>query len=450
MEELRKQLEGTNAVILTPGSDGYLESIRRWSDTCEKKAAAVVLPTTTEEVSLSVKFASTHRIPMVVHNGGHSTSGSSATEGGIVISLVRMRHVVVDPTRKTITAQGGTIWEDVDKAAAVHGLATVGGTVNHTGVGGLTLGGGYGWLTGKYGLTIDNLLAATIVLANGSILEASEKNHPDLFWALRGAGQNFGVVTEFVFQGYDQTNEVYAGILSWTPDRLPQIIEFVNKFEEASNTGDQGIFFGFCGTSIVAAIFYNGPRSEAESYFAPILSIEPTSNSCDMMPYCELNSIQNPLATYGGRKSFSGAFVKLPLEVSFFQELWADYTDMLNTYPESARTAVLFELVSQKQVLRVPKNATAFATRGPYYNVGCVFRWDNPALDQTMRIIQRDMMRKVGERAGAGAHARAYANYSHDGRAGEVYGENLPKLQMLKQEYDPHNVFKKWLNLLPN
>ncbi|KAJ5930911.1 FAD binding oxidoreductase [Penicillium verhagenii] len=450
MEELRKHLEGTHAVVLTPGSGGYLESIRRWSDTCEKKAAAVILPTTTEEVSLSVKFASTHRIPMVVHNGGHSTSGSSATEGGIVISLVRMRHVVIDPTRKTITAQGGTIWEDVDKAAAAYELATVGGTVNHTGVGGLTLGGGYGWLTGKYGLTIDNLLAATVVLANGSILEASEKNNPDLFWALRGAGQNFGVVTEFVFQGYDQTNEVYAGILSWTPDRLPQIIDFVNKFEEASNTGDQGIFFGFCGTSIVAAIFYNGPRCEAESYFAPILSIEPTSNSCDMMPYCELNSIQNPLATYGGRKSFSGAFVKLPLETPFFQELWADYTDMLKTYPESSRTAVLFELVSQKQVLRVPKNATAFATRGPYYNVGCVFRWDNPELDQTMRIIQRDMMRKVGERAGAGAHARAYANYSHDGRAGEVYGENLPKLQLLKQEYDPHNVFRKWLNLLPN
>ncbi|KAJ9490166.1 hypothetical protein VN97_g3102 [Penicillium thymicola] len=450
MEELRKHLEGTNAVILTPESDGYLESIRRWSDTCEKKAAAVILPTTTEEVSLSVRFASNRQIPLVVHNGGHSTSGSSATEGGIVISLVRMRHVVVDPARKTITAQGGTIWEDVDKAAAIHGLATVGGTVNHTGVGGLTLGGGYGWLTGRYGLTIDNLLAATVVLANGSILEASEQTNPDLFWALRGAGQNFGVVAEFVFQGYDQTNEVYAGMLSWTPDRLPQIIDFVNGFEEPSNTGDQGIFFGFCGTSIVAAIFYNGPRSRAESYFAPILSIESTSNSCDMIPYCELNSIQNPLATYGGRKSFSGAFVKLPLEVSFFQELWADYTDMLRTYPESARTAVLFELVSQKQVLSVPKNATAFATRGPYYNVGCVFRWDNPALDQTMRVIQRHMMRKVGERAGAGAHARAYANYSHDGRAGEVYGENLPRLQMLKQEYDPHNVFKKWLNLLPN
>ncbi|KAJ5932766.1 FAD binding oxidoreductase [Penicillium verrucosum] len=364
MEELRKHLEGTNAVILTPESDGYLESIRRWSDTCEKKAAAVILPTTTEEVSLSVRFASNRQIPLVVHNGGHSTSGSSATEGGIVISLVRMRHVVVDPARKTITAQGGTIWEDVDKAAAIHGLATVGGTVNHTGVGGLTLGGGYGWLTGKYGLTIDNLLATTVVLANGSILEASEQTNPDLFWALRGAGQNFGVVTEFVFQGYDQANEVYAGMLSWNPDRLPQIIDFVNGFEEPSNTGDQGIFFGFCGTSIVAAIFYNGPRSRAERYFAPILSIESISNSCGMMPYCELNSIQNPLATYGGRKSFSGAFVKLPLEVSFFQELWADYTDMLRTYPESARTAVLFELVSQKQVLRVPKNATAFATRG--------------------------------------------------------------------------------------
>lgn len=118
---------------------------------------------------------------MVVHNGGHSTSGASATEGGIVISMTKMRRVVVDPERKTITAQGGTVWEDIDRAAAPYKLATVGGTVNHTGVGGLTLGGGYGWLTGRYGLTIDNLLGATVVVADGRILKTSETENPDLF-----------------------------------------------------------------------------------------------------------------------------------------------------------------------------------------------------------------------------------------------------------------------------
>ncbi|PYI13690.1 FAD/FMN-containing dehydrogenase [Aspergillus violaceofuscus CBS 115571] len=452
MDDLRQHLRGTTALVLTPDSPGYAESIKRWSDTCEKKAAAVVLPTTAEEVSLAVGFATAHHIPLVVHNGGHSTSGASASEGGLVISLARMRGVVVDPAAKTITAQGGTIWEDVDRAAAVHGLATVGGTVNHTGVGGLTLGGGYGWLTGRHGLTIDNLLAATVVLADGRILRASETANADLFWALRGAGHNFGVVTEFVFRAYDQPNEVYAGLLSYPTHRLPEILAFVNTFEdEGPAQQDQGIFFGFSGDSILAAIFYNGPRAAAERHFAPLLALQPTVNTVTMIPYEQLNTIQNPFATYGGRKSFSGAFVRLPLEVGFFQELLDDYQAMIQTYPEASRTAVLFELVSHTAVLRVPQAAMAYATRGPFYNVGCVFRWENPGLDQTMRAMQQAMMRKVGDRAGAGAHARAYANYSHhDGRVKDVFGENLPRLQQLKGKYDPNNVFKKWLNLLPN
>ncbi|GLA51462.1 hypothetical protein AnigIFM63604_008059 [Aspergillus niger] len=454
--KLRQLLAGTNAEVLTEGEPGYAEGIRRWSDTCEKKAGAVVLPTTAEEVSLTVVFASNHQIPMVVHNGGHSTSGASATEGGIVISMTKMRGVVVDPERKTITAQGGTVWEDIDRAAAPYKLATVGGTVNHTGVGGLTLGGGYGWLTGRYGLTIDNLLGATVVVADGRILKTSETENPDLFWAIRGAGQNFGVTTEFIFQAYEQKNEVYAGLLSWPAQCLPQIIEFVNHFEDDTNKGDMGIFFGFCGAmppgrvSIVAAIFYNGPQEEAERQFDPILKLGPTINTAKMMPYEQLNSIQNPIATYGGRKSFSGAFVKLPLQVKFFQELLEDYGMMIKTYDGVSATAVLFELVSHKKAIQVPKDTMSYSTRGPWYNVGCAFRWEDPSLDKIMRETQRALMRKVGDRAGGGAHARAYANYSHsDGRAKDVYGDNLPRLQKLKKQYDPKNVFKKWLNLLP-
>lgn len=147
-----------------------------------------MLATSAADIATTLLFCKKHQVDFAVRGGGHSTSGSSSSEGGVVIDLSEMRKVEIDPIEKTITAQGGCIWEDVDEAAGEHGLATVGGTVNHTGIGGLTLGGGYGWLCGKYGLTIDNLLEVQMVLANGDVVRASDKENTDLFWAVRGSG----------------------------------------------------------------------------------------------------------------------------------------------------------------------------------------------------------------------------------------------------------------------
>mgnify|MGYP000872353339 CR=1 FL=1 len=440
--DLKEQLRSTGAEVLTPGSAGYAESIKRWSDTAEKQAVgsqifnlrhifltltfqgAVVQVISAEEVSTVIKFAEANKIPFVVHGGGHSTSGASATEGGIVISLAKMRRVFVDPSAKTITVEGGAVWEDVDVAAAKHGLATVGGTVNHTGVGGLTLGGGYGWLTGRYGLAIDNLLSVKMVLADGSIVTASETQNSDLFWAIRGAGQNFGVATEFVFRAHEQKDPVYAGLLFFDPDKLAQIVAFLNRFEEISN-GDQGLFFGFTRPpfidklAIIIAVYYNGPQTEAESFFEPLLSLGPLVNTAEMIPYERLNTIFNAGATYGGRKSFSGANVVLPLDVDFVKEIYDDFAKMVETYENVGESLLSFEFIPFKEVIKVPRDATSCANRGRYYNVGSAFRWYDPALDGEMRRIQKEIMTEIQQRAGVAKHGTeateqgvgVYANY---------------------------------------
>jgi FAD/FMN-containing dehydrogenase len=188
----------------------------------------VVLPTTAQDVSKAVLFAVEHKLELVVKGGGHALSASSSTDGGLVIDLGNMRAVTVDVAKKTVTAQGGALWSDVDEATHPHGLAAVGGTVNHTGVGGLTLGGGYGYLSPKVGLTIDNLLEVEYVLADGKVVRASEKEHTDLFWAARGAGAAFGVATEFVYQAHDQKSEVWGGLVVFEIGKFEEVIRFAN------------------------------------------------------------------------------------------------------------------------------------------------------------------------------------------------------------------------------
>lgn len=189
-----------------------------------------------------------------------------------------MSKIVADPASRTLAAQAGATWEDVDRVAASSGLAVVGCTTNHTSVSGTALGGGYGWLTGRYGLIIDNLVSVKMVLADGTIAMASTTENPDLFWAARGAGQDFGIATELVFKAHPQANQVFGGLLYFTIDKMAGIMEFVNRFDQLT-TGNEGLFFGFNrlqfreSSMIFAIPFYNGPRQDAEKFFRPILSL---------------------------------------------------------------------------------------------------------------------------------------------------------------------------------
>lgn len=333
-----------------------------------------------------------------------------------------MRLIVVDPASQTVAVQGGATWDEVDQAAAKEGLAVVGCTTSAVGVGGTTLGGGFGWLTGRHGLVIDNLISVKIVLADGRITTASAEENQDLFWAIRGAGQSFGVVTEFVLRAHRQRPSVFGGLLYLPTELLPAVVEFANKFD-AQTVGDEGLFFGFTtrphdplSTVIVALLFYNGPRTAAEAFFAPLLALEFIQNETHEMPYPKMNTILSQFVAPGTRKSISGTTFALPLDLQLVQEVHDDFEKFIKTYPRVEGSAVVFELIPYTHVTQIPVDATAYANRGPYHNVVYIFRWYDQELDAKMATLEHAMIHRIRERAGivdiAGEGVGIYANYA--------------------------------------
>ncbi|KAL4904038.1 hypothetical protein BDW74DRAFT_179130 [Aspergillus multicolor] len=461
IESLRSSL--TSSLIFTPADEGYQESLRRWSDTGRKEAGVVIQPTSEPDILTALKWSQSQEIPidLAIKCGGHSVSGTSSSAGGLVIDLSRMNSVTVDPASKTITVQGGAVWRDVDETAAKYNLAAVGGTVNHTGVGGLTLGGGYGWLSGQYGLTIDNLLSARVILGNGTIVTASEKENSDLFWALRGAGYNFGIVSSFTFQGYEQKDPVYAGILAYTPDKVERVVEILNALlleKPDPRSGAIAIFAQPPGAPVPMVnvlVFYNGTESEGKTRFADLLGLEHVANTISMIPYSQMNSLQNPMATYGDRKSFKGVFFNPPLSPSFAATMLAEFTEKVQSDPDLGASALLLEFYDMSKTVSIPRDATAFASRGTTQNGIITLRWSDSSKDQEHRAWARAVQERwKGElEKGGGSNLDAkgeagvpqYINYAEPGDAvvGNIYGENLPRLKELKRKFDPANVFKK-------
>lgn len=297
-----------------------------------------------------------------------------------------MRGVSVDPVSKTIKAQGGCLWADVDMAAYEHGLATVGGTINHTGIGGLTLGGGYGWLSGKHGLVIDNLLAVQMVLADGSIVTASESENTDLFWAVRGAGQSFGVVVEFTYRAHPQSSTVWAGLLGFLPEYHEALVTATNQLITSSQ-GNYGLGLGFsCPPPsfqplAIAVVYYNGPASAAEEFYAPLLALNPIMNTTASIPYKQLNSILNFASEHGGRKFVKGSTFATPLRPAFFQFIFEEFSRFLKQIPQ-ASALLFFEYFPTDKICAVPHEAMSFANRGQYQNVLVSPRWTDPAHDE--------------------------------------------------------------------
>jgi hypothetical protein len=311
-----------------------------------------------------------------------------------------MRKVVVDPEKKTITAQGGALWADVDTAAAEHGLATVGGTVNHTGIGGLTLGGGYGWLTSARGLAIDNLLEVEFILADGSIVTASETENPDLFWAVRGAGPCFGVATSFTYKAYDQKNQVWAGILIFPPPALAGVIDFANQQLQSDND-NAAMVAGFGAPPpamqpcILCPVFYNGPEEEAKEFFKPLFELGPIADMTGMKPYPALNAMINPMAAHGGRKSWKGCAFLYPMDPNFAQSVFDDFSAFIQKVPEAAAgTIILLEYFRSRPITKVKLTSTAFANRGDYCNVMIGPKWVTPEADNVCREWSREMAEK--------------------------------------------------------
>ncbi|KAL8693083.1 MAG: hypothetical protein Q9218_002007 [Villophora microphyllina] len=435
-EDLRSSLKDSK--MLTPGSDAYEAQLRRWSDIAIKRAGAILLPVSNADISTTLLFAHSHDVDFAVCGGGHSSSGAASSDGGIVIDLSRMRSVTVDTASNTLTAQGGCVWADVDAAAAEHGLATVGGTVNHTGIGGLTLGGGYGWLSGKYGLTIDNLLSVEIVLADGRTVTSSPRENEDLFWAIRGAGQSFGVVTSFTYRCYEQANPVFAGTLAFPPPAIPAVLDFANKSIKAGK-GNAACILVFAVAPppisqpmLMCALFHNGPEDEGKAFFKPLLDLEPVMNTTAIIPYSSVNAMLNPVAAHGGRKSTKGATFAPPMRTEFALSLFQRYSEFVTEVPDASGSLLLFEFFSPDKICETSNRAMAFANRDFYGNIMAGPQWRNEANDERCRQWARDMValfQEEMERAREeGKMARpemegvgAYANYDGEPSSGEMF-----------------------------
>lgn len=463
IEQLKASLSDSSLVV-TPESDKYEESLKRWSVAAEKPASIVVFPTSPEDVAKAVLFSTENKLELAVAGGRHSTSGASSTDGGLCIDLSKMRGVTVDAENKAVTAQGGALWSDVDSELAKYELATVGGTVNHTGIGGLTLGGGYGYLSGRYGMTVDNLLAVEYVLADGTISTASESQNPDLFWAARGAGVNFGVVTSFTYQAHEQKNPVWGGLLIFPKEKLTQVINAANHFIKTGD-GRNMMLVAFASPpptekpAIVTVLFFDGAEDEAKAFYEPLLSLEPLANKTSSMPYSSANAMLNPMAHYGFRRSMKGSAFIVPIDPEFAATLFKDYEDFLQKVPDATHSSIMLEYVSFEKIISVSQTATSFANRGAYGNLVFCPVWADPKNDTECREWTRVLYAKTRaalvQRKTKGTDkvtqdgVGEYVNYDGFVPGDIAYGLNTARLIKLKQKYDPGNVFCKGPKLIP-
>ena len=481
IEKLRELLSGTNAHVRGPSDAEYDKSIDRWSKAAEKPAGVAVAPSSAKEVSITVEYATDHGLDLAVKGGGHSTAGASSTKGGLLIDLGRMRNVDVDVEKKQLHVQGGCLWSDVDDAAWKHGLATVGGTVADTGVGGLSLGGGYGVLTGSKGLVIDNTVSIEVVLANGEIKRASKQENADLFWALNGAGQNFGVTTEFVLQAYPQ-EKPYLGTMLFpaTPEHISKLVAAINDLfgiketPQGPKTKSDGKAMSLVGfakpppaegqTMVLMNVVWDGPEDEGKKMLQPFFDIGPAVNQMRVGDYPECNKLVP--AMYGMRSSMKGAAYMLPLREQFVQDMKIAYDAFIDTCDDAAASVVAWELFDPCFVAASEEGS--FANRGYHFNSLVMPMWSKPENDQRCRQFARDLSNMFKEEiqahgsqasggieGGPGVRGKKgavmlYGNYDqYDEISKDIFGDNYHELQKLKAKYDPTNMFNKLFAIQP-
>ncbi|KAJ3554252.1 hypothetical protein NP233_g12461 [Leucocoprinus birnbaumii] len=463
IDSLSPQIKGD---IVTPDHPDYAKSLHRWAINAEKKAAIVVYAKDATDVSKAVLFAKQNNLQIAIHCGGHSPTGASSVEGGLVIDLSRhLNGVRVDPINKIAYVGGGAIWETVDKAAIEYGLATVGGTVNHTGVGGLILGGGFGWLSGEFGLAIDNLVQVTLVSADGSVLTANETENPDLFFGVRGGGSNFGVVTEFVLALHPQRRTVFAGPIIFPGSNLKKIIEFAKDWY--SNVGEKEAMLMMTtaepdGTPMVICnVFYNGSEEEGRSKFKSLYDIGPKVDLAKEIPYEVLNSLQNPMVPHGNGVYWKGVahdgpvFEPIAKAHEKVVEIIKGRTFMVNT---------IYEWIPLKKINSFPASEAAYR-RSHSPNCLIIVGW----LGKTNLAAKVDEARPLAYQIAAcvaggelnlkDSKSQGYTNYDPEGITGDkdevkdkaaiAFGNNYPRLQKVKMRYDPENIFNRWFAITP-
>lgn len=443
VDELRQALRGA---LLMPGQPGYDDARRVLNASIDKHPALVVQPTGVADVRTAVTFARQYGLLLAVKCGGHSYGGKSTCDGGLQIDLSRFRGVRVDPAARVAWVAGGSLLGELDHEAMALGLVTTAGTVSHTGVGGLTLGGGFGRLARRYGLALDNLRSVDIVTADGRLLHASDEENPDLFWGVRGGGGNFGVVTTFEFRLHPMDRTVIGGEVRYPLSRARELLEFFAEFAAAAPDElyvDAGLMAppgGGAGTSVLE-VCYSGPPGDAERVLAPLRKLgKPLSDTIGPKDYV---AVQRS----GDQRDVRniGTYLKSGFLDTFPSTLPAAIVDGFQPHPE--RFTALFFQQSGGAIGRVPGDATAFPHRASKFNMLSVASWDVSRDGAPHVAYGREYWSKLGKYTN-GYYTNEVASEPQR-QVDENYQRNIGRLTQVKNKYDPTNLFRLNANVKP-
>jgi FAD/FMN-containing dehydrogenase len=457
-EELEQLRAGLRGDVLTPADDGF-DANPIYNAMHERRPALKVRPTGTADVVDAVNFARERNLVVAVRGGGHSVAGLSSCDGGMVIDLTRMRAVSVDPVSRRASVQGGAVWADVDRETQAFGLVVPGGVVSETGVGGLTLGGGEGWVRRKYGLTIDSLRSATVVCADGSVHVASAENDPDLFWALRGGGGNFGVVTHFEFDAHPLGPIVaFAGVFYASRDAAEILPRWRDHITDApdevtsvavgiSMPDDPALPEGVHNQScLVIGGVYVGDVDEGMKVLQPLRELgTPLADISGPTPFVGVNSAFDPFFPMGTYQSYWKAqnLDTLP------DEALAVIAAKANSRPSPVTLAVVFHMGGA--INRVGSGDTAYTERTAEWMSSFDGNWEDRKDNVANIAWVRDAFNEVA-RYGKGS---TYTNFTGqddetaDALAQNAYGANAARLRAIKKQFDPDNFFRINPNILP-
>ncbi|WP_309572043.1 FAD-binding oxidoreductase, partial [Deinococcus sp.] len=432
--------------VIRPGDARYDEARALYNGMIDRRPAVIVQCTDTADVIAALAFARQQNLRVAVRGGGHNGGGLGSVDDGLVIDLRRMDGVRVDPNARTVRVEGGATWGQVDHATHPFGLAVPSGIHSTTGVGGLTLGGGLGHLTRKYGLTIDNLLEADVVLADGQLVTASEEHHSDLFWALRGGGGNFGIVTSFMFRG-QPVDTVVGGPTFWTLDQAPAVMRWYREFI-VNAPEDLNGFFAFltvppappfpeelhmqkmCGV----VWCYTGPQEKAAEVFAPIAAFGPPAmHGVQAMPYPALQSMFDGLYPPGHQWYWRADFVK---ELS--DEAIAAHVERARILPNMQSQMHLYPINGAAH--RVGPQDTAWSYRDATWGEVIVGVDPDPANAGTIKDWCVDYWEALHPFSMGGAYVNMMMDEGQE-RVQASYRDNYERLARIKGRYDPDNVF---------
>jgi FAD/FMN-containing dehydrogenase len=432
--------------ILIDGDAEYDIVRKVWNGMIDRRPSIIAQCANSNDVSTAVKFARKYNLLLSVKGGGHNVTGNAVCEGGMMIDLSRMKAVKVDHEKMVASVEMGATWGDVDKATQQYALGTTGGLITTTGVAGLTLGGGVGWLVRKHGLSCDNVLAAQVVNKDGEIVNASLEENADLFWGLRGGGGNFGIVTSMDLRLH-KVGTVLGGMLIYTRDKASKVLRFYREFiKTAPNelTLYAGLLTSPDGIPIVAVIgCYSGDLAEGEKVLKPFRDFgNPVADLMQPIPYVQMQSLLDAGFPHGNRYYWKSAFV---------EDLSDEAIDVIISHAAtvpSPYSAVILEYyggASNKE----PAGGTAYPHRGDMFDLVIISNWTGAQDDNVNIEWTRNIWQAMQEHLSNKVYVNALGVEGQD-RVREAYGKNYEKLVALKRKYDPDNFFRMNQNILPH